>query len=208
MRRLLAENAVVYREDLPDRQRDRLAAHQWRAAAALENLLGCETEIRAEGVALVMTSDATEHTTYPCDGPVGQVASELLRHLAGRFDPGRPTTRVSIPEEELDAALDLLGGTEATVRSEWARTAGPEVPEPDRLREQVVDLLTALGLLREGPDGWELAAAAARYGGQEDDRLPPILDNGDDGRTHTAEPNGSDSEHESASTDPAKIWIE
>ena len=132
------------------------------------------------------------------------MASELLRHLAGRFDPGRPTTRVSIPEEELDAALDLLGGTEATVRSEWARTAGPEVPEPDRLREQVVDLLTALGLLREGPDGWELAAAAARYGGQEDDRLPPILDNGDDGRTHTAEPNGSDSEHESASTDPRK----
>lgn len=202
LRRLLAENAVVYREDLPDRQRDRLAAHQWRAAAALENLLGCETEIRAEGVALVMTSDATEHTAFPSDGPVGQVASELLRHLAGRFDPGRPTTRVLIPEEELEAALDLLGGTDATVRAEWARTAGPEVPEPDRLREQVVDLLTALGLLREGPDGWELAAAAARYGSQPDDRLPPILDNGDDGRTHTAEPNGSDSEHESASTDP------
>src|SRR5699024_7823926 len=100
------------------------------------------------------------------------------------------TTRVLIPEEELEAALDLLGGTDATVRAEWARTAGPEVPEPDRLREQVVDLLTALGLLREGPDGWELAAAAARYGSQPDDRLPPILDNGDDGRTHTAEPNG------------------
>src|SRR5699024_11627980 len=81
LRRLLAENAVVYREDLPDRQRDRLAAHQWRAAAALENLLGCETEIRAEGVALVMTSDATEHTAFPCDGPGSTMASELLRHL-------------------------------------------------------------------------------------------------------------------------------
>src|SRR5699024_9082720 len=142
--------------------------------------------------------------SFPTRRSSDLVASELLRHLAGRFDPGLPTTRVLIPEEELDAALDLLGGTDATVRAEWARTAGPEVPEPDRLREQVVDLLTALGLLREGPDGWELAAAAARYGSQSDDRLPPILDNGDDGRTHTAEPNGSDSEHESASTDPRK----
>src|SRR5699024_3030442 len=162
LRRLLAENAVVYREDLPDRQRDRLAAHQWRAAAALENLLGGGTEIRAEGVALVMTSGATEHAAVPSDGPVGQVASELLRHRAGRFDPGRPTTRVLIPEEELEAALALLGGTDATVRAEWARTAGPEVPEPDRLRDQVVELLTALAMMGEGRGGGESGGADAR----------------------------------------------
>lgn len=202
LRRLLAENAVVYREDLSDRQRDRLAAHQWRAAAALENLLGCETEIRAEGVALVMPDEAAEHSTFPSEDLVGQVAPALLRHLVGRFTPGRPTTRVPVPEAELDAVLDLLGGTDSAVRAEWARTAGPEVPEPDRLREQVLELLVALGLLREGPNGWELAAAAARHGGEPDDRVPAILDNGEDSRTHTAEPSGSGPEHEAASTAP------
>ena len=202
LRRVLSENAVVYREDLSDRQRDRLAAHQWRAAAALENLLGCETEIRAEGVALVMPDEAAEHAAFPSEDLAGQVAPALLRHLVGRFTPGRPMTRVAIPDAELDAALDFLGGADADVRTEWARTAGPEVPAPDRLRGQVLELLVALGLLRGGPGGWELAAAAARYGRESDDRVPPILDNGDDSRMDTAEPSGSGPEDEAASTAP------
>lgn len=202
LRRLMAENAVVYREDLSDRQRDRLAAHQWRAASAIENLLGCETEIRAEGVALVMPDEAAAHPAFPSDDPVGQVASALLRHLAGRSNPGRPMTWVPVQDAELDAALEAFGGADVAVRAEWARTAGPELPAPDRLREQVLGLLVALGLLRGGPGGWWLAAAAARYGSEPDDRVPPILDNGVDSPTHAAESSGSGPEHEAAPAAP------
>ncbi|PDP86072.1 hypothetical protein CQJ94_20285 [Glycomyces fuscus] len=184
LRRLLAETAVVYREELPDRQRDRLAAHQWRAAAALGNLLGCDTEVRAEGVALVMPDEAGVLPAFPSDDPVGQVALALLRHLSGRLHPGRPATSVPVPEGELNAALEALCGADAPARAEWARTAGPEVPDPGRLRERVLVLLADLGLLRGAPGRWRLTAAAARYGAETDVRVPPIQDNDEDSRTH------------------------
>jgi uncharacterized protein (TIGR02678 family) len=184
LRRLLAETAVVYREELPDRQRDRLAAHQWRAAAALGNLLGCDTEVRAEGVALVMPDDAGAVPAFPSDDPVGQVALALVRHLSGRLHPGRPATSVPVPEGELNAALEALCGADAPARAEWARTAGPEVPDPGRLRERVLVLLADLGLLRGAPGRWRLTAAAARYGAETDVRVPPIQDNDEDSRTH------------------------
>ena len=136
---------MVYREELPDRQRDRLAAHQWRAAAALGNLLGCDVEVRAEGVALVMPDEAGARPAFPDDDPVGQVALALVRHLSGRLHPGLPATSVPVPDRELRAALDALGGAEAPARAEWARTAGPEVPDPERLHTRVTDLLTDLG---------------------------------------------------------------
>ncbi|MGW9346190.1 TIGR02678 family protein [Nocardiopsis flavescens] len=189
LRRLLAETAVVHREDLSDRQRDRLAAHQWRAAAALSNLLGCDVEVRAEGVALVMPDEADG---FPSDGPVGQVALALVRHLAGRLHPGRPVTSVPVPDGELDAALEVFCGTDAPERAEWSRTAGPEVPGPERLRALVLDLLLGLGLLRGGPGARRLTAAAARYGAETDDRIPLIQDNDHDTRTQPSPPSGSD----------------
>ncbi|MBR8744645.1 TIGR02678 family protein [Nocardiopsis sp. MG754419] len=184
LRRLLAETAVVHRETLPDRQRDRLAAHQWRAAAALGNLLGCDTEIRAEGVALVMPDEAAVRPRFPSDDPVGHTALALVRHLAGLLNPGRPTTSVAVPEDALRTALEALGGADAPVRAEWARTAGPEVPDPERLFALVTELLAGLGLLVGAPGDRRLTAAAARYGAEVDDRVPGIQDNGEDSRTH------------------------
>ncbi|WP_306371375.1 TIGR02678 family protein [Nocardiopsis sp. CC223A] len=194
LRRLLAETAVVLREDLPDRQRDRLWAHQWRAAAALANLLGCDVEVRAEGVALVLPDEAGG---FPSDDPVGQVALALVRHLSGRLHPGRPVTSVDVPDRELDAALAVFCDADAPERAEWSRTAGPEVPGPDRLRALVLDLLTGLGLLRGAPGAWSLTAAAARYGAETDDRVPRIQDNDHDSRTQPARTSGSGQEEDS-----------
>lgn len=193
LRRLLAETAVVHREELSDRQRDRLAAHQWRAAAALGNLLGCDTEVRAEGVALVMPDEAGAHPAFPAGDPVGQTALALIRHLSGRLHPGQPTTSVPVPERELHAALDALCDADAPARTEWCRTAGPEIPDPARLKERVLVLLVDLGLLRGAPGRWRLTAAASRYGAEADDRvlriqgdrLSPIRDNDEDSRTHS-----------------------
>ena len=194
LRRLLAETAVVLREDLPDRQRDRLAAHQWRAAAARGNLLGCDVEVRAEGVALVLPDEADG---FPSDDPVGQAALALVRHLSGRLHPGRPVTSVVVPDRELDAALAVFCGADAPERAEWSRTAGPEVPDPDRMRALVLDLLTGLGLLRGAPGAWSLAAAAARYGSETDERVPRIQDNDHDSRTQSARTSGSGQEEDS-----------
>lgn len=194
LRRLLAETAVVYREELPERQRDRLAAHQWRAAAALTNLLGCEAEVRAEGVALVMPDEAAA-ASFPSGDPVGQVALSLVRHLSGRLHPGQPGTSVPVPDRELHSALEALGGAESPLRAEWARTVGPEVPSPERLAERVLALLVELGLLRGGRGQWRLTAAAARYGTDVDDRIPRIQDNGEYSGTLAVETSGSGPEH-------------
>ncbi|MBE3000398.1 TIGR02678 family protein [Nocardiopsis sp. HNM0947] len=181
LRRMLAEDAAVFREDLTDRQRDRLAAHQWRAAAALRNLLGCETEIRAEGVALVMPDEASGAPGFPAQDPVARVALDLVVHLSGRCSPGRPATSVPVPERELQAALGSLTGAGTPQRTEWERTAGPEVPDPDRMPVLVTDLLRRWGLLRGGPGERRLTAAAARYGAETDTRVPLIQDNDEDG---------------------------
>ncbi|WP_159941439.1 MULTISPECIES: TIGR02678 family protein [unclassified Nocardiopsis] len=203
LRRLLAETAVVYREELPHRQRDRLAAHQWRAAAMLNNLLGCDTEVRAEGVALVMPDEAGARPRFPSDDPDGQVALALVRHLSGRLHPGQPATSVPVPDRVLDAALEALCGEDAPARAEWARTAGPEVPDPARLRARVLGLLSDLGLLTGGPGRWRLTAAAARYGAETDERVPLILDNDEHGRTRPDPTRGSGDDHEpDAPADP------
>ncbi|WP_017573399.1 DUF2398 family protein, partial [Nocardiopsis halotolerans] len=176
--------------------------HQWRAAAALGNLLGCDTEVRAEGVALVMPDEAGARPAFPSSGPVGQVALSLVRHLSGRLHPGQPATSVPVPEEELHAALEALCGADAPARSEWARTAGPEIPDPVRLRERVLVLLADLGLLRGAPGRWRLTAAAARFGAETDDRVPPIQDNDEDSRTHPDPTRGSDEGVPDAPADP------
>ncbi|WP_230479960.1 TIGR02678 family protein [Nocardiopsis kunsanensis] len=181
LRRMLAEEAVVLRENLPDRQRERLVAHQWRAASALRNLFGCDTEIRAEGVALVMPEEAVDGHGFPSQDPVGRVALALLNHLSGRLAPGHPATSVPVPDEELRAALEALTGADAPERAEWERTAGPEIPDPVRMPALVTDLLNRWGLLRGGPGERHLAAAAARYGAEAGTRVPPIPDNDEDG---------------------------
>ncbi|MCY9787484.1 TIGR02678 family protein [Nocardiopsis sp. EMB25] len=202
LRRLLAETAVVYREELPDRQRDRLVAHQWRAAAALANLLGVDTEVRAEGVALVSPDEAAPHAAFPSGDPVGQTALALVRHLSGRLHPGRPTTSVPVPEHELETALDTLCAEGTPERAEWARTAGPEIPDPARLRSRVLILLADLGLIRGGPGHRRLTAAAARYGADTDERVLRIQDNDDNSRTHPDETSGADPGAPGAPADP------
>ncbi|GAB3747363.1 TIGR02678 family protein [Nocardiopsis nanhaiensis] len=202
LRRLLAETAVVYREELTGRQRDRLSAHQWRAAGALGNLLGGDTEIRAEGVALVMSDETSSRPRFPTDDPVGHTALALVRHLSGRLHPGRPATSVPVPDGELDTALEAFGGVDAPIRAEWARTAGPEVPDPGRLSALVLALLTDLGLLTGGPGEWGLTAAAARFGAEVDDRVPRIQDNDEDSRTHSVQPRGSGHDEPEAQADP------
>ncbi|CAM3694649.1 hypothetical protein GCM10009799_19860 [Nocardiopsis rhodophaea] len=175
LRRMLAETAVVYRADLSERQRERLAHHQWRAVAQLGELLGCDAEIRAEGIALVMPDETEEDrgAVFPSGDPVGQAALILLERLIARLRPEHtPVHAVPVPPDILRAELAAVVAPDAEPRRCWARTALPHIPDQDDLTARVLRLLRGAGLMSNpapsavGYDGWSLLAAAARYGGR------------------------------------------
>nr|WP_255429959.1 DUF2398 family protein [Streptomonospora sp. PA3] len=176
LRRALAETAVVYRADLSERQRRRLANHQWRAAAELGDLLGCDTEIRAEGVALIMPGDAAAEggAAFPASDPVAQAALLLLERLVARLSPASvPESAVEVPEDVLTGELAEVLAAETRSRPGFgARSALRHEPDPDTLAARALRLLHDTGLMHHpdpsGADrsGWRLRAAAARYGGR------------------------------------------
>ncbi|QBI55996.1 DUF2398 family protein [Streptomonospora litoralis] len=177
LRRTLAETAVLYRADLSERQRRRLATHQWRAVAELGELLGCDAEIRAEGIALIMPGDAAAEgvTAFPSADPVGQAALLLLENLVARLRPGAvPQSGVEVPEDVLTAELARVHAADARP-GHGARSALRHEPDPDTLTARALRLLHETGMLHH-PDpasgdraGWRLRAAAARYGGRPAD---------------------------------------
>ncbi|MFC3994616.1 TIGR02678 family protein [Nocardiopsis sediminis] len=174
LRRMLAETAVVYRDDLTPRQRDRLAHHQWRAVAELADLLGCDAEIRAEGIALIMPDEAeTERTVaFPSADPAGQAALLLVERLIARLRPeAAPVAGVPVPAGVLDEELSAVIDDGAQRR--WGRSAVSHVPDPGDIAARALRLLHGTGLMRGpggtpggGHEGWTLLAAAARYGGR------------------------------------------
>ncbi|MGI5119090.1 TIGR02678 family protein [Marinactinospora thermotolerans] len=176
IRRRLAETAVLYRDDLPAPQRVWLAHHQWRAVAELGELLGCDAEIRAEGIALVLPRDGTQDggwagrsAVFPGPGPVGRAALLLIGRLAALLRP-EPGSRgpVEIPADLLSAQLaDLLDEEDAA--RYWPRAAVGCPPDPGDVAARVLALLGDARLVDRpdpGPsqlDGWRLLPAAARY---------------------------------------------
>ncbi|QVQ51014.1 DUF2398 family protein [Spiractinospora alimapuensis] len=145
VRRRLVEQAVVYRDELTERHREWLARNQWRTIAQLGDFLGCDGEIRAEGVALVGVSDgrATGFPAVPLDRP----AVRLVSRIAEELRPNRTARATPIPDDLLDRAL-------ATIPEQGSRTVALE-----RLAE--------FGLIeRRDPEDtpeWSLLAAAARF---------------------------------------------
>lgn len=155
--RRLAENAVVYRDDLPEPQAAWLRHHQWRAVAELQNLLGCESEVRAEGVALIA---ADTEAGFPSAGESGRRALLLLRRLAAALRPEQvPATYLPIPGELMERELRAL--EESTAPDLPAAGSPSDTAAP-------LHLLTEHGLLvraedAQGDPEWRLPAAAARY---------------------------------------------
>ncbi len=175
LRRMLAETAVVYREDLSGRQRERLAHHQWRAAAELGSLLGCDVEIRAEGVALVMPEEVDDEqvTVFPGSEPAGQAALLLMERLVATMSTDDvPAVAVPVPAEVLETQITTLLDPGSPLQHRWARTALSHVPDFDDLVDRILELLRDAGLMRRSGDaggrfdGWSVLAAAARYGGR------------------------------------------
>lgn len=164
VRRMLVETPVVYLDELTDAERDWLRTRQRREAQAFSELLGLETEIRAEGVALVDPEEELTDLHLPGTGTVAQAALLLVERLVERLrpdEPGHPATGgrlvigVAVPDGLVDG---LLAGLVAEYgkRGNWQRGL---LEDPYALRVAVLDLLVHMrlmapaGPLRAGGEG-------------------------------------------------------
>lgn len=162
VRRRLVETPVVYLDELTDDQRGWLRREQRREQRLFEDFLGLDTEIRAEGAAMLDPAGELTDLEFPGTGTVAQAALLLVERL---LTVARPTADgplpigVPIPAATIDA---VLGELTAAHDTHWSRT---HVDHPDLLFDSVTGLLTRMRLLARGPgaDTWTLRAAAARY---------------------------------------------
>ncbi|WDG29757.1 TIGR02678 family protein [Streptomyces sp. CA-278952] len=149
VRRMLVETPVVHLDELTDTERDWLRTRQRREAHAFLELLSLETEIRAEGVALVDPEGELTDLHLPGTGTVAQASLLLVERLVERLgpaEPGHPATGgvlvvgVAVPDGAVDELLaELVAGYGQ--RSGWQRGY---LEDPDALREAVLDLLSRM----------------------------------------------------------------
>lgn len=178
VRRRLVETPVVYLDELTAEERDWLRREQRDEQRLFEDFLGLDTEIRAEGAALVDPAGELTDLEFPGTGTVPHAALLLLERLLGRHSAGAegpdaegpmpigvPVRRTTV--EEILAELVTEHG------AHWARA---HVENPTLLFDAVTGLLTRMNLLVPGPSAeiWTLRAAAARYrSGTEDPAKEP-----------------------------------
>lgn len=172
VRRMLVETPVVYLDELSDAERDWLRTRQRREAQAFSELLGLETEIRAEGAALVDPEDDLSDLQLPGSGTLAQAALLLVERLVEQLrpeSPGHPATGgrlvigVPIPEGLVDETLADLVAVYGR-RSSWKREL---VDDPAALRAAVLDLLVRMRLVaRDGRVRSEGAGLPEGYDGQ------------------------------------------
>lgn len=156
VRRRLVETPVVYVDELTDDERDWLRRNQRREQRTFEDLFGLDTEIRAEGVALLDPQGELSDIDFPGTGTVPWAALLLLDRLVGALVPeGRSA---AVPDGMIDTVLAELMEHH---RRAWAAAY---VDSPELLQHSVTELLTRMRLIEPAEDGgWRLLAAAARY---------------------------------------------
>jgi uncharacterized protein (TIGR02678 family) len=152
VRRRLVETPVVYVDELTDDARDWLRRNQRREQRIFEEFLGLQSEIRAEGVALLDPQGELSDLEFPGSGTVSWAALLLLEHLVQR--PG---------DHEISAELidTTLGELTERYRKAWA---AQYTDAPELLREAVTGLLHRMRLIEPAGEGyWRLLPASARY---------------------------------------------
>lgn len=174
VRRLLVENPVVLYRDLDASQADWLRRRLRRESALLERCFGLVTEARAEGVAITDPEDYLTDVVFPSTSTVARMALLALPDLLVS-----DAVDVALDEEPTDERSDLIPTTVDRVRACCARLAEEypaawskaAVEDLDALANDVLALLTSLGLARRDPagPGWLLSPAAHRWAPEPDD---------------------------------------
>ncbi|WP_017559940.1 TIGR02678 family protein [Nocardiopsis baichengensis] len=178
VRRRLVEDPVVLNGDLTPEQRDWMRTRLRQESELLEELLGLQLEVRAEGVLAVDPEGYLSDLLYPGHGTLSRIA--LLTADAvlcggdgadrdgsdgdGGCEDGEapPGGRTAVSYRRLEeVAADIV----ARYPKAWSKEA---VRDTARLARSVAQTLVQAGLARigTGPDGAErveLSPAAARY---------------------------------------------
>jgi uncharacterized protein (TIGR02678 family) len=159
VRRQLVETPVVYADDLTEEERDWLRRNQRREQRILGEFTGLDTEIRAEGVALIDPGQELSDIDFPGTGTVPWMALLLVSGLVAALAPPGEASAVAIPAGLVDRLLDSLTEQHGGAWAQHYRQS------PATLRDEVIDLLARLRLITPGaePGGWLLTAVAARY---------------------------------------------
>jgi uncharacterized protein (TIGR02678 family) len=152
MRRLVELPVCLY-ADLDETELLYLRRQRQRLLAWCHEMTGCEVEQRQEGLALIAPDDTCTDLPFPRLRAVDFLALMLLDRLRDAADLGRRLTG-----DQLDTAVDQ-------VRLEHSRALTKELESGTALRQQVLELLQALDLLRPGdpPGSWWLSPAAERF---------------------------------------------
>jgi uncharacterized protein (TIGR02678 family) len=148
----LAEDPVVYREDLDEVEWSELRRRLGEESRYAEEMFGLVLESRAEGVAAVDPGGDLADQPFPTGGTEGHACLLLLPLLQDRRDGWWS-------ESEL---ADLVSRLAATNSRYWAKDL---VSAPDRLARRVVETLVGIRLAesRTDPAGVRLLPAAARF---------------------------------------------
>ncbi|MFE9687795.1 TIGR02678 family protein [Streptomyces sp. NPDC006285] len=161
LRRKLVENPLVRREDLSEPERDVLSRERNDLARLLEEHFGLLLEVRAEGALAYAGDGPASDIEFPGPGTVRQAALLLIDALLQRDGPPSqplgPSPGLRCTWPEVDAALGELAAAHGRA---WSSL---HTGDPDRLRSDVVRLLTAMSLAGADEEGLVLHPAAARY---------------------------------------------
>jgi len=167
LRRKLVENPLVRREDLTDAERDVLSRERSELTRVLAESFGLTVEVRAEGALPYDSNGSLTDVAFPGSGTVKQAALLLLAELIGlrqptagttaNLDDGRTVPGTAVTWDEVDTALAKLC---VQHRRAWGATL---VDQPERLRDEVVTVLTDLCLAGPTAAGLVIHPAAARY---------------------------------------------
>ncbi|MFC5663279.1 DUF2398 family protein [Kitasatospora misakiensis] len=167
VRRRLAETPVVLAADLPEDQRAWLRDHGRTGPAALADFLGLESELRAEGVALLDPAEELTDLALPGTDTAAQAALLLVERLVEEVRPlPGETTGPDVPVPDA-----LIDGVLGDIADEYGLPAGWHrgyLADRTALRRDALDLLHRMGLITPAPrgtrpPGWLLRAPAARY---------------------------------------------
>ncbi|WP_347059729.1 TIGR02678 family protein [Blastococcus sp. HT6-30] len=166
LRRKLVENPLVRREDLTDAERDVLSRERTELARVLDETFGLVLEVRAEGALAYDPDREVTDLEFPGAATVRQAALLTVDELLTRHRPRAGVTATvdgrTVPG--LACPWDEVGEVVATLAERHNKAWGADlVADPDRLRDDVVDTLTAIGLAVTTGDALVLHPAAARH---------------------------------------------
>ena len=150
MRSFLLEEPVLYRTDLAEDEWAELRRRLGEESAIFEEMFGLNIEARAEGVMAIDPEDRLTDSRFPRSGTVGHAALLLIDRLV-------EADRSPLSRGEF---VDTLAVLATEHRRYWSKLA----EDPDRLADEILELLGDHRLAETDGDTVRLLPAAWRYG--------------------------------------------